>query len=199
MNDGWAGAKRTQAASGDFAANFKLDKEKEYVIRFLDDAPYATYRQHWLERSGKKSFVCPEDPDDDQSPRCPLCDAGDKTRAQYSFNIIDLTGGGKPQVFSWDVGIRLLNKLEKINKDPRIGPLSANYFAVSRTGTGTNADTQLSPIKERDLWDDYKVEELTEEELEALEKKGYDKSIIDVPSKTQLRDLADELTRYDDR
>lgn len=174
-----------------------MEGDAVYVIRFLGDAPYATYRQHWLERSGKKSFVCPEDPDDKDGPRCPLCDAGDKTRAQYAFNVIDLTDGAKPQVFSWDVGIRLKNKLEKINNDPRIGPLSANYFAVSRTGKGTNADTQLSPIKERDLWDDYKVEELSEAELERL--KGYDKSIIDVPSSSQLRSLADELLRYDDR
>lgn len=199
VRGGWDGASRTQSLSGDYADNFKMDADKEYVIKFVDDEPYASYRLHWLERSGKKSFVCPEDPDDPKSVRCPLCDAGDKTRAQYGFNIIDLTGGHKPEVKSWDVGVRMLNKLKKINSDPRNGPLSANYFLAVRTGKGTNSDTNISPIKERDLWDDYKVEELSEDELEDLAKKGYDRSIIDVPSKTQLRELADELTRYDDR
>jgi hypothetical protein len=199
VNEGWQGADRTQSASGDYAPSFKLEKDKDHVIKFLDDHPYASYRLHWIERKGKKSFVCPENPDDPRSPRCPLCDAGDKTRAQHSFNIVELTDGMKPAVSSWDVGVRVLNKLKKINSDNRIGPLTEPYFVVSRTGTGTNADTTINPIKERDLWDDWNVEELTDKELAALRKKRYDKSFVDVPSPKQLADLADEFTRYDDR
>lgn len=199
VRGGWEGAARTQSLSGDYASTFKMDEDKDYVVRFLEDAPYASYRLHWVDRSGKRSFVCPEDPDDPDSPRCPLCDAGDKTRAQYAFNIIDLTGGQKPVVLSWDMGVRLKTKLEKIHKDPRNGPLSDHYYVAKRTGKGTNSDTNVAPIKERDLWDDYHVEELTDDELDTLATRVYDRSIIEVPSRKQLQELADEFSRYDDR
>lgn len=199
MNSGWAGAKKTQDQSSDYAANFKTDVDEKYLIRFLDDEPYASYRQHWLERSGKRSFVCPEDPDDDSTPRCPLCDAGDKPRAQYAFNIVLLEEDQKPRTLSWDVGIKLKQKFERLHKDPKIGPLNNPYFEVCRTGKGGTSDTAVVPVKERDLWDDFGVEPFTEREFEDLQRKGYDKSIVDAPGISQLKELAKELTRYDDR
>jgi hypothetical protein len=197
VREGWGGAHKTRDQAGDFASSFKMENDKTYVVKFLDDAPYASFRQHWIDRSGKRSFVCPEDPDDPDSPRCSLCDAGDKVRAQYSFNIVVLEEDAKPTVKSWDVGIRLFQKFERIHKDDRIGPLTRPYFAVSRTGKGTNADTQLSPIKDRDLWDDYGIEELTDGEIDKLMRKRYDRSIIEVPSRRQLKELAEEFSKYD--
>lgn len=199
MNEGWAGAHKTRDQSSDYASNFKTEVDAKYVIRFLDDRPYASYRQHWLERSGKRSFVCPEDPDDDTTPRCPLCDAGDKARAQYAFNVVVLDEDQKPTIKSWDVGIKLFQKFERTHKDERIGPLNDPYFEVCRTGKGGTSDTALVPIKERDLFADYGIEPFTEREFEALQAKGYDKSIVDAPGISQLKELAKELLRYDDR
>lgn len=200
MNSGWAGAKKTKDQSSDYAQNFKTDVDVSYVIRFADDGPYAAYRQHWLERSGKRSFVCPEDPDDDKSPRCPLCDVGDKPRAQYAFNVIVMEEDGKPVVRSWDVGIKLFQKFERIAKDPKYDGLNGLYFEVVRTGgKGGSSDTALNPIKERDLYEDFRIEPLTEREFEDLVRKGYDKTIVNIPGVSELKALAKELTKYDDR
>lgn len=199
MNEGWSGAKKTSDQSSDFAANFTTKLDEEYVIRFLDDQPYGSYRQHWIDRAGKRSFVCPEDPDDDKSPRCPLCDVGDKPRAQYAFNIALLDEKGKPISRSWDVGIKLEQKIERIHKDPRIGPLSSQYFSVVRTGKGGTSDTAITPIKKRDLYEDFRIDPLTDGEFEDM--KRYTKEIIveNMPGMAQLKALAKELTKFDDR
>ena len=197
MRSGWKGAKQTRDESSDFAPTLKFESGETVVIRFLEDEPYASYHQHWVERQGKRSFVCPEDRNDPKSPRCPLCDVGAERRAQYSFNVVVLEGDSRPVIKSWDVGVRLLKKLETINADKKIGPLTATYFAVTKTGKGTQSDTTPVPVKERDLWDDYEVEPLTEKEFDSLYRKRFDASIVQVPSMQTLRELAKDMTKYD--
>ena len=46
------------APSSDFPTDFRFSEEPQ-LIKFLEDAPFAIYEQHWIERpKGKKSFVC---------------------------------------------------------------------------------------------------------------------------------------------
>jgi hypothetical protein len=116
----------------------------------------------------------------------------------YAFNVAVLDPDKKPSVVSWDIGIRLFNQIEKKHKDPKIGPITAPYFAVTRTGKNTQAVTVLEAIKDRDLLDDWDIEPLSKSELRSLKGKLYDRSIVEVQPRKALKEIAAEQSTYDE-
>lgn len=185
VRSGWAGAKQTKAASGDFPEEFKASDEA-VLIKFLEDEPFASYRQHWIERPGKKSWTCLED-------NCPLCDIGDRPAAKIAFNILSFENPDEPENKVWIVGTKLSGALENFASDKKTGPLTRLYWSVKRTGKGTKSQTHLTPIKERDLKDDWDVEPLSEEELDTAYESCFDDTVIQVQTRKQLKDVASDL------
>jgi hypothetical protein len=59
---GWGAADAVKHADSPFAQRLRL-MDDPIVIKFLEDEPYASFRQHWIERSGQKSFTCISDID----------------------------------------------------------------------------------------------------------------------------------------
>jgi hypothetical protein len=196
VKKGWDGAREVADSTSSFANQLKLKEGEPQVIRFLEDEPYAAYKVHWLHRKGKRSFTCIDNPERDV--KCPLCDLGDRARAMYAFNVAVLDPDKKPSVVSWDIGIRLFNQIEKKHKDPKIGPITAPYFAVTRTGKNTQAVTVLEAIKDRDLLDDWDIEPLSKSELRSLKGKLYDRSIVEVQPRKALKEIAAEQSTYDE-
>jgi hypothetical protein len=185
---GWKGAAEVDEIGASYAKRVKLEQNEEILIKFLDDEPYASYAFHWLERKGKKSFTCLDD-------GCPLCDAlGDRPRKQFCFNVVVMDPDTEPIVRSLDVGVRVKETLQRLGADPKNGPLSKPYFAVQRTGKGTKSNTQLTPVKERDVLDDWSVEPLSEKQLRSLAKQKYDTSIVETPTRKQLLEIVAEYT-----
>lgn len=188
---GWSGAHRTKEASSDFADELKLDDE-HVLIKFLEDEPLVSYRQHWVERDGKKSFTCLEDD-------CPLCDIGDRPAGKYAFNVL-LLSDGEPVNKLWIVGTRLVNTLEAYAEDTKTGPLTKHYWSVNRTGnkgkkSGGNVQTNLQMVKERDLQEDWEIEPLEDDILDLYRKKSFDiDSAVQYQTRKQLRDIAKELS-----
>jgi hypothetical protein len=186
---GWDAFDKQRSESGDFAEEFKPDEE-EVLIKFLDDAPIAVYRQHWIERTGKKSFTCLGD-------RCPLCeDLGDKPRGLAAFNVIDLSDPESPVVKVWVVGTIVAETLKNYAKKEKTSPLNRDdlYFSVSRSGKGAKSSTSVNPIKERDLAEDWDCEPLDEETLDALEGRAYEQDdVVQFHSRQQLQEIADEV------
>src|ERR1039458_730410 len=77
---GWEASRANRAKSGSFN---NLDQlvipiaPKCATVAFLEEEPFATYNQHWVNEitDGRKSFVCLGEDDD-----CPLCVIGLGTR-----------------------------------------------------------------------------------------------------------------------
>ena len=92
LSGGWdRSQKRRDTTGGDFADEWRPEPEERLVL-LLEDEPYVSYGQHWVDErlsmTKKKGFICLEDD-------CPLCDIGDNVRAMYQFNAYVFDGDGK--------------------------------------------------------------------------------------------------------
>lgn len=138
------------APVGDFPTDFRFTEEPQ-LIKFMEDEPFAVYEQHWIERpKGKKSFVCIGD-------NCPLCDVlGDKPRGKFAFNIVVLNGDVTgTQILT--APPLLVRQLRKISEDDRKGPLSKEFWEVSRLGMGPTTSYNLNVVRGRDLEEEWKM------------------------------------------
>lgn len=181
---GWGAYKKKRAESGEYPDDFRPDKERT-VIKFLDDEPFAVYREHWIERPGKKSWTCIEDD-------CPLCEIGDTPTVYAAFNVVVMDEN--PSLNVWRVRPRVASTLENLAEDKTTGPLTKHYYAVSRTGKGSKSVTNVNPIKSRDLAEDFQMEPLTSEELREFDGSRYDASVIQYHTRKQLRELVNEVS-----
>lgn len=189
---GWGAADETRQADSPFAQKLKVENDKTILIKFIEDEPYASYRQHWIERDGQKSFTCLADID---PAGCPLCAAGHRPSARFAFNVVQLFTDSDPALRSYEIGPSIIDQLKNIHQDPRIGPLTKNYFAVLKTGKKSTSRTAHNPVKERDFADDWKgYTSLTPEQLAKFKASGYDFSIVGItPRKVLVGIAAEEL------
>jgi len=161
VQQGWdAFDSLVQENSSDFPTDFKFSEEPQ-LVKFLEDQPFASYEQHWIERpKGKKSFVC-------IGEACPLCDVlGDKPRGKFSFNVLVLSGDSQ--------GVQILTappslarQIKKAHDDERKGPLSKEFWEVSRLGSGPTTQYTLNFVRGRDLAEEWKLSSDAVQELVA--------------------------------
>jgi hypothetical protein len=161
VQQGWdAFDSLVQENTSEFPTDFKFSDEPQ-LVKFLEDQPFASYEQHWIERpKGKKSFVCIGD-------ACPLCDVlGDKPRGKFSFNVLVLSGDVQ--------GVQILTappslarQIKKAHDDERKGPLSKEFWEISRLGTGPTTQYTLNFVRGRDLAEEWKLSQDTVNELVA--------------------------------
>lgn len=159
IQKGWGAAKRSAKAAKDAAvggAEFKVSKEKQLIYFTDEGGPFAVYEQHWIEREGKKSFVC-------IGKECPLCKKrGDTPRGQYAFNIVNLStpvaedsDDIEPTHQAFIAGPMVLEMLSDLDEDDTEGPLYGNFYSVSRTGPKGKQVWKISFVKKRDLAEDW--------------------------------------------
>ena len=190
VRSGWGSPDRTTATSSDdFAKRLKVTEETQ-IIKFLEDQPYARYRQHWVERSGQKSFTCIADIESGTS--CPLCEAGSRAAWRFNFNVVLLTVGEEPVLRSYEVGARVIDQLKNFNDHPAMGPLSKHYWTVSRSGKGATTATNHQMVKKDDL-SDWGLEALSIESIHYLSGIAYTDDIIRTPARKTLAAVALEL------
>lgn len=182
---GWGAAEAVKHADSPFAQRLRV-MDDPIVVKFLEDEPYASFRQHWIERSGQKSFTCIADID----PKgCPLCDAGSRPSTRFAFNVVLLSNDAEPSVKSYEVGPRVIDQLKNFHNDPRQGPLSKHFWAVSRSGKGATSATNHQLVKERDL-EEWGLDILSESDIKDLRGKAYSPDIITIPSRKDLQQIA---------
>lgn len=182
---GWGAAESVKNADSPYAQRLRV-MEEPIIIKFLEDEPYASYRQHWVERSGQKSFTCIADID----PKgCPLCDAGSRPSTRFAFNVVLLSSDSEPTIKSYEVGPRVIDQLKNFHNDPRQGPLSKHFWAVSRSGKGATSATNHQLVKERDL-EEWNIEPLTPEDIRSFKGKAYTPEIIQIPARKDLQQIA---------
>ena len=151
VQEGWDAAEALlKVETTEFPTDFKFSEEPQ-LVKFLQDRPFATYEQHWIERpKGKKSFVCIGD-------GCPMCEIlGDKPRGKFAFNIYVLSGDVQGvQVLTAPPS--LARQIKKAHDDERKGPLDREFWEISRMGTGPTTQYTLNFVRGRDLAEEWKL------------------------------------------
>lgn len=186
VRSGWDGVSAVKDADSPYATRLRVE-EDPIIIKFLNDEPYASWRQHWVERQGQKSFVCISEFDE-----CPLCDAGNRPSIRIAFNVLLLATDGQEMLRSYEVGPRVIDQLKNFHNDPRTGPLSKHYWAVSRTGKGATSATAHQLVRERDL-EEWGIAALSEDTLTNWKRNAYTPEIINIPSRQDLQAVAAEV------
>jgi hypothetical protein len=185
---GWAAAKKAAAAASTvYATDFRFEEDVK-LVKFLTNEPMA-FSQHWVNRTGKRSFIC------NGTPKCPLCRRGNRAESKFAFSIVDLSAED-PQVQLMTVGLRLYGQLEKLNNDPKTGPIDRLFWAVSKSGTGQKTSYSFNSVKERDLAEDWDIDaEAAADLLKKIKPLGAD--ALRVPSDEELREIARDIADED--
>jgi len=200
ISGGYGNAQKVYDSTSSYAQAFRPEEASQF-IKFLEAAPYANFRRHWIEGRNEqgqrtvRAYTCPLTYDDP----CPLCEVGDKPQAVSAFNIALCNDDGTVLLKSWEVGIRLFNVIKGYQNDPKTSPITKNYFMVNKTGKRQNVQYNISPIREGSLREDYDMVPPLSEDLARL--KLYTPDIIPVEKKSKLKELAAELATdgdYDD-
>lgn len=192
LKGGWGASQQIIDSTSSWAQSFRPE-EKSQVIAFLEPSPYVAFRRHWIEsideEKGKtnRPYVCYQT----VGKECPLCKAGDKPQAVSCFNVALVDENGDVALKSWDVGARLYSVLKAYSNDPKIGPLPKGFFLVSRTGTKSTTQYNVTPVKASALAEDYDVQVPSRETLDRLTR--YTADIVKLTPLSKMKDLADEL------
>lgn len=189
IGKGWdAGdAKKAMGAEG-FTQNLRIKDGDEIPLKFIEDEPYAVLRVHWLQKAGRRSYICPETDD------CPLCGVGAKTTFEARFNVAQFTSDD-PLLKSLNSGSRLFSDLKALNA-AKTGPLTKYFYVYARTGAGFN-DTKYSMRlvrREDDLTEDY-PEIYVPSPTEIADLGGYTKDDVEreMSPIEELEEVADGL------
>lgn len=191
---GWGGADELNE-SGDFvkSLSFKNESNRDgsmqyFLIKFIDDEPYANLRIHWVnERKGKRSFISPGDED-------PLSDVGSTPKSEYRFNVAVLTEDD-PVLRSYHAGWKIYKKIKALAESRMTAPLSKHFYVLSRTGEKWHEIeydiTKITPDEIAEAYPEFYVPD--EEEIEAVGR--YDLSDVEKEYSTyeELEEVAAEI------
>lgn len=182
------GKSRPSSDSGSIYFRWGDDGDVQ-VVKFLDAEPWG-YGQHWVTREGKKSFPC-------LGPGCPLCEVGVKVSQKVVFSVLNLSTP-EPIVQAFEVSPTLDDILTAYDSDKKTGPLPRLYWALSRTKAARSSGFQrynytFTPIKERDLDEDYGIDpDAIEVDLEGA-KPLEPKTVLGAVTRRTVQEVADEL------
>jgi hypothetical protein len=199
---GFASAAAKKRSNSSFADEFRPGDDNPVLIKILDDEPFDSYNQHWVEEgdaAGKTrhSFVCRDDEYFDDDDGCPLCEIGWDATTYALFNILDLSNPRKPVNLVWKASPPVADLLERASRAEKTSPINRVdvYFEAEMVKKGRKREWHITPVKARDLEEDYKLEPFTEEELADFSEDLFTDrtSVTKVDSYDELSDLADSL------
>ena len=191
LKPGFAAAKREMAASSPFANRFQAEGRSQ-IIKFLEPEPYVSYRRHWVKRTTQngmtnRTYNCLRS----INQPCALCSAGHRNQFVSCYNIAVVDNKGDVELKSWECGVRLATSLDDIAQDPKLSPLTRDYYLVSRSGEGTSTSYNVSRLKAADMIEDHDIPEPDEATLKALPL--YTKDIVKFPTQKVMEELAEEI------
>lgn len=215
IQSGWEASQRLFSSSSGSAEKksagavreFKFTEEPQ-IVKFLDADPIP-FVSHWVNSrsSGRKSFIC-VDPDGSKK-NCPLCKVHFKETAEISkgnlkshtvdrkaksaFNVVVVGDEEGPRVLFLEAGKRLYDQLAKLHADPKYGPLPKIFWSLSRTGTSFDTVHHITPVKPRDLAEDWDMDPLefigSIADLKPLKNKDLRHSTVE-----ELQEIVDEIS-----
>lgn len=185
---GWgavAASAKPKKGNGDYPVDFKFT-EQSRLVRFLEDEPFAVYKQHWVDRSeGRRSFVC-------TGEECALCHiAGDIPRARAAFNVL-AASDEEPTVQILTAAVTLAKQLQSAHEDPKRGPLTKYYWAIARQGTGRETQYSLDRVRGSELAEEWELDADAINEV-ATNAVRYDASAIFVSPHDEMVKVARQL------
>jgi len=187
VQSGWDAAEKLTTATGDYPTEFKFVDGEFTIVKFIDqNGPFAIYKQHFLQQKtvGKRSYVS-------LGPNDPLCTKlGSKPEDKRAFTIAVVTPSGVVRQMLI-ASPRLYKTLYAAEFSPQ-GPLTKNYWAISRTGKMQQTVYHLNAVKPRDLMEDWGIDEKTAEEGVAAIK-PFDRSVIKEHTWAELEEIANSL------
>jgi hypothetical protein len=85
--------------------------------------------------------------------------------------------------------------LKNYAKDKKTSPINRDdlYFSVRKETKNKKTNYYITPVKERDLLDDWDIEPLSEDDLETFDAKAYDEDILQVTRRTELKVIVREI------
>lgn len=189
VQSGWENADSLSSAKSEFPTEVRFEDDgKHQVFKFLDEnGPFAIYKQHFLNQktSGKRSYVC-------IGAGCPLClRLEDRPENKRAFTVVNLSHpeGMKRQMLV--AGARLYQALHAAHYSPQ-GPLTKGYWAIVRIGKGPSTVYTVSPVKERDLDEDWGINP-SKAENACAEAEVYTRDFIKEYTREELDEVADAL------
>lgn len=187
VQSGWDAAEKSVALT-EFAVDFKFSEDIQ-IVKFIDEnGPFAVYKQHFLTQktSGQRSYVSLGSND-------PLCiKLGSKPENKKAFSIVNLSVPGGPQRQRLIASPRLYTSLHA-SEFSQAGPLTKNYWALSRTGKMQTTSYHINPIKPRDLEEDWGFTDIAALEATIAEMKPFSRSDIKEPTWEELEAVAASL------
>lgn len=188
ISSGWDAANEflEKKKTGDYPTDTRLSEETQ-LFYFLENEPFAIYRQYWVEKEGKKSYVALGDED-------PLSVvAGLQARPKFAFNVLNITSG-EPVHEVLTASTMLARQLQQHNDDPRRGPLSKGFWEISRQGKGPQTMFSVQLVKAKDLSEEWNMEP---EDIyqEAKSIVAWDSSIIKPASYEDHLEIARNLVK----
>lgn len=184
---GWDAADSITPSS-DFPTEVKFEEGKHLVFKFLDEnGPFAIYKQHFLKQktSGKRSYVC-------IGADCPLCvKLQDRPENKRAFTVVTLNSNEGIQRQMLISGARLYQALHAAHYSPQ-GPLTKGYWAIVRLGKGPQTSYTVTPIKERDLEEDWNLD-ADKASAAVTSAEVYTRNLIKEHSLEELDEIADSL------
>jgi hypothetical protein len=185
VQSGWDAAE-SLTTSSEFPTEVRFEENKHQVFKFLDEnGPFAIYKQHFLKQktSGKRSYVC-------IGANCPLCvKLQERSENKRAFTVVSLNSPEGMQRQMLISGARLYQALHAAHYSPQ-GPLTKGYWAIVRLGKGPQTNYTVTPIKERDLEEDWSI---SQEKANAIVKDSevYTRGLIKEHSFEELDEIAD--------
>lgn len=201
VKTGAAGVEEVRSAGGSGVQRLKLGTEPElFKCLDVDPAPLVSFRQHWLPQGGgqpDRPEVCPG------KKTCPLCDMGDNSSQSIAFNILHLSGSDEPEVKLLQVGIKAYNAFKDAatSRSATEPNFNKDFFSVSRSGKGGQSQTNFTPVKLRDIEEDWgevlehwDIEDIEDIIADAEEEMFEPADVVQVKSAKQLREVAKFLS-----
>jgi hypothetical protein len=121
-----------------------------------------------------------------------MCDLGYDTRTLALFNVVNVKTG---ETMWWDAGPqaakRITERADKLAERDELISRDDLYFAVAKAKQSNGFyDYTVTPVKERDLTDDYDLDPLTDAELDEAMEGLFDDAVIPYTSPRDLRAAA---------
>jgi hypothetical protein len=186
---GWDTVETNRASRFSNPGQIKV-KDKEILLKFLEEEPFASYGQHWV---GQRSYTCGMNAD---YQKCPLCSVGNPCRYIALFNILDMDSGENR---FWEVGPEATKTLMEFNEESRTSPLNKDglYFAAKRFKKDNGFyGFKIERVKEAELEDEFDgIEPLDDDELDQALENLFTADVIQVNTLAELRAAAKEDDR----
>jgi hypothetical protein len=190
IQTGWGAASTNTSSSGmEFPKEFKFVDGEFQIVKFLDEeGPFAVYKQHFLTQvtTGRRSYVS-------TGPNDPLITKlGSKPEEKRAFSIANLSAAGGPQRQMLIASPRLFKSLHAAHFSPQ-GPLTKNYWAISRSGKMAATVYHLNAIKTRDLAEDWGITDINAIEAAVAAMKPFTRADIKEHTVEELEAVANSL------